>query len=134
MEEINRKLAEANARLEAVLQTLNILSQADEADAQAALKKKEANEEYHRLWEEIFALEEEQMQLADAQLKDPAYDGSSPTLTKEEELAFHRANAMKEKAMTFFRWFKTTRATKLAVALAVLVVLVVLGARLPKAT
>ena len=98
MDEINRKLAEANARLEAVLQTLNILSQADEADAQAALKKKEANEEYHRLWEEIFALEEEQMQLADAQLKDPAFDGTSPTLTKEEELAFHRANAMKEKA------------------------------------
>lgn len=98
MEEIKQKLQEANARLEAVLQRLNALSQADEGDQLIAQQKKEANEEYHKIWEEIFTLEEEQMQLTEEQLRDPAYDGSSPTLTKEEELAFHRANAMKEKA------------------------------------
>ena len=98
MDEINQKLKEANTRLEKVLEKLVNLALADENDEAAAQQRKEANEEYHRIWNEIFELEAEQKRQLEELQEDPAYDGSSPTLTKEEELAFHRTHAMKEKA------------------------------------
>ena len=98
VEELDAKLREAYSRLDTVMEKLNTLSQADDSDAQVGKQRQKANDEYHKIWDEIFSLEEKQKQLTEKFQSDAAYDGLSPSLTKEEELLYQRAHAMKNKA------------------------------------
>ncbi len=98
IEELEKKLREAYSQLDTVMEKLNVLSQADDNDAQAGRQRQKLNEEYHGIWDEIFSLEDQQKQLTEKLQSDAAYDGLSPSLTKEEELIYHRAHAMKNKA------------------------------------
>ncbi len=97
MKSLEQRLKESDAKLAALREKIDALANDPTMAARPELWEADRNE-YFDLLDEVQALYEEKNLLLEERARTPAYDGFSPSLTKKEELAFFRANAIRNRA------------------------------------